>query len=93
MVIFEELGYPQIESIICKSDNHGVIDIATTDVYSKRVKHVDIFFFHFIRKHIMEFKTVKVEYVPSEGQLADPLTKALSPLKHYLVWKRLFKIA
>jgi hypothetical protein len=37
----------------------------------------------------MIFNTVSIMYVPSDEQLADALTKALSPQKHRFNWRNL----
>ena len=56
-------------------DNTSAINISKNLVQHSRTKHIDIRY-HFIRKHV-ENKTVVIEDVATENQLADIFTKAL----------------
>lgn len=56
-------------------DNQSAIKLAKNPEYHKRTKHIDIRF-HFIREKVAS-QEINLEYVPSELQLADILTKAL----------------
>ena len=57
-------------------DNDGAISLANNPLSSARTKHIDVRF-HFIRE-LTRSKTISVEYVPTEEQRADILTKALT---------------
>lgn len=59
-------------------DNMGCIAMATT-TENKRVKHIDIRY-HFTRD-MVERKEIEIVKIPSEQQLADPMTKALDKIK------------
>lgn len=56
-------------------DNQSAIRLVKNPEFHKRTKHIDIRY-HFIREKVTEGKLV-VEYVPTELQRADILTKAL----------------
>ncbi|KAJ0392370.1 hypothetical protein P43SY_003580 [Pythium insidiosum] len=56
-------------------DNKAAISIGTNHGYTARAKHIDLRA-HFVRDHV-ENDNIKLEYVPSAGQVADYLTKAV----------------
>lgn len=58
-------------------DNQSSAQIAETPKDNKRMKHVDTKY-HFIRQTILDGDT-KIEYIRSEDQLADIMTKPLPP--------------
>lgn len=64
--------------IVVHEDNQSCIRIAST-LEMNRSKHIDVKY-HFIRDCIAQNK-VKLEYIPSEDQQADVLTKALPRVK------------
>ena len=57
-------------------DNTSAINISKNPVLHSRTKHIDIRH-HFIHD-LVENKVVSLEYVPTEGQIADILTKPLN---------------
>ena len=61
-------------------DNMSAIDISKNPVQHSTTKHIDLRH-HFIRE-LVEDKILTLEFVPSEKQLADILTKALDFQKH-----------
>jgi hypothetical protein len=73
--LLSELGYPQADATTIYEDNQGCIALARNPVLHKRTKHIEIRY-HFIRERI-ESGQVKLEYIPTQKQLADILTKAL----------------
>ena len=56
-------------------DNQSAIKLINNPVYHKRTKHIDIKY-KFVREKV-ELGLIKINYVPSNCQLADILTKAL----------------
>lgn len=73
--LLEDLGYQQKSATVIREDNQGCIALAGNPIHHRRTKHIDIRY-HFVRERI-ESGEIKVEYVPTEHQLADLLTKAL----------------
>ncbi|KAL6334010.1 hypothetical protein AAG906_000061 [Vitis piasezkii] len=63
--------------VLC--DNTSAINISKNPILHSRTKHIDIRH-HFIRD-LVEDKVVSLEYVPTEGQIADILTKPLDVSK------------
>jgi hypothetical protein len=63
-----------------RADNKGSIAISENPKFHSRVKHIDIWY-HYIRQSVEKGK-IKVEYIPSEENPADLLTKSLGPLVH-----------
>jgi hypothetical protein len=59
-----------------KIDNQSAISLCKNHVFHDRSKHIEIRY-HFIRGCV-EKKQVEVEYLRTEEQLADILTKALA---------------
>jgi hypothetical protein len=75
-----ELGISIIQpTVLC--DNQAAIALSDRQGDYRRAKHIDIRYY-FLRDHL-EPGTLKVEYIPSEKQLADFLTQALPAAKHY----------
>ena len=56
-------------------DNNGAIKLASNPLSSARTKHIDVRF-HFVRE-LVSSGIIAVEYVPTNEQRADILTKAL----------------
>jgi hypothetical protein len=71
-----DIGEPVV-SIKLFIDNQSAIKLIQNPVFHNRSKHIDIRY-KFIREKV-ESGDVVIEYVPSECQLADILTKSLSP--------------
>ena len=72
--MFADYGIVQ-DILIVYCDNTSAINISKNPVQHSRTKHIDIRH-HFIRE-LVENKTVIIEYVATENQLADIFTKAL----------------
>ncbi|KAK3788830.1 hypothetical protein RRG08_032853 [Elysia crispata] len=60
-------------------DNQGAIALSKNPVHHQRSKHIDIRY-HFVRDEISN-GLMKVQYVPSEENLADVFTKPVSKVK------------
>jgi hypothetical protein len=61
--------------MVLNVDNISVISLSKNPVFHDRSKHIDIRY-HFIRECVENGK-VEIEFIRSEEQLADVLTKAL----------------
>ena len=56
-------------------DNKSAISLSKNPVFHERSKHIDIWY-HFIRECVEEGK-IDIDYVQTNDQLADTLTKGL----------------
>jgi hypothetical protein len=72
-------------SVCVYVDNQAAILISKNDVYHDRTKHIDIRY-HFVRDAIKQ-NLFTIQWVPTDQQLADGFTKALS----VATFTRLFK--
>jgi len=61
------------------SDSQSVIVLTIGGHYHARTKHIDIRY-HFIH-YIIEARSIKLIYCPTDQQTADTLTKALPSIK------------
>ena len=61
-------------------DNQSCLKLTENLVFHDRSKHIEIRY-HFIRDHVQR-GAVKLEYVSTDEQVADILTKSLSRGKH-----------
>jgi hypothetical protein len=77
--LLSDLGFEQQEHTVIYDDNQGCVALAHSSRSNKRTKHIDVRY-HFVRERV-ENKELKIEYVPTEHQLADLLTKALEKAK------------
>jgi hypothetical protein len=75
-IILEELGLPLAAGSIVCVDNQSTIAISKNGIKGERTKHVDIKY-HFVTQRIRD-GTIRVEYVPTDKQIADIFTKALA---------------
>jgi hypothetical protein len=80
MYYLTELGISLIQPTIVFTDNQAAIALADGEGDYQRAKHIDISY-HFIQDHL-QCSTVEINYMPSEKQPADCLTKALPTSKH-----------
>ena len=77
--------------LLVNVDNQGTINLARNPVTDhQRSKHIDIKY-HFIRSEI-QAGTIKLDYIPTEGNVADiftkPATKAkLEKFKNFIMGK------
>lgn len=76
----KELGYEQSEATKIYEDNQACISVANDPKEHKKMKHIDVKY-NFLRDVIAK-GFIELEYIPSEEQLADIMTKAL-PSKQF----------
>jgi hypothetical protein len=74
------LGYPLPLPSQLYANNKSAIAISENPKFHQRVKHIDICF-HFLRD-LVEAGEIKIDYVPSEDNLADILMKPLGATLH-----------
>eukprot|EP00873_Tetraselmis_striata_P029119 jgi/Tetstr1/449383/TSEL_003892.t1 len=74
MLVSEILGSP-VQPLIMMEDNQGAIIYATSAVINDRTKHIDVKW-HFVKDHV-EAGTVRVNYIATDLNTADMMTKPL----------------
>ena len=76
--IVNDIGFgAQCITIYC--DNHGAVNLTKNALTVSRTKHVDVAH-HFVRNRVSRGE-LQFEYIQTNDQLADFLTKALGPSK------------
>ena len=88
--LLKELGVNCDEPTILFEDNQSCARLAETPKDNKRMKHVDTKY-HFIRQTILDGET-KIEYLRSEDQPADIMTKPLPP-KQFIKLRKLIGLS
>nr|KYP72066.1 Copia protein [Cajanus cajan] len=78
--LFRELRLPFALPPTVYSDNIGATYLCANPVFHSRMKHLAIHY-HFVRDLVTN-KEIQVHHIPSSHQLADLLTKSLSPTWH-----------
>lgn len=76
----KELGFESLTNVTIFNDNQGAGELARNPVYHGRSKHIDIRH-HFVRE-VLQNRSVRLEFLPTERMLADALTKRLGSGKH-----------
>jgi len=80
--LFQELGMPSASRpITILTDSQTALDISDNPAKYRQAKHIDIRY-HAVRHYVQDGK-IAVDYIPSNYQPADILTKALGPSKHH----------
>lgn len=74
-MLLNEMGFKRKKPVVMFEDNQSCQTVAEGQREYKRMKHIDVKY-HFIQDMI-EKKRVRIEYKPSEDQLADIMTKAI----------------
>ena len=77
--LLNEINVKRLKSATLYSDNQSAICVAKNPILSQRTKHIDIKY-HFIRDKIND-GTIKVDYVPTNKNNADCLTKSLGRIR------------
>ena len=63
--------------IVC--DNQSCINMTENPVFHDRSKNIEIWYFHI--RDMMQKGSIKIQYVSTDEQVADVLTKPLSRVK------------
>ena len=74
-----EFSNGETEPVSLKVDNKSAISLAKNPVFHERSKHIELKY-HFVRDCVEE-KKIELEFVPTEHQLADMLTKPLGRVR------------
>ena len=74
-----DLGYVQQDGTLIYEDNQGCIALTENPVQHKRSKHIDIKH-HFTREKVVSGE-IRLQYIPTQDQLADLLTKPLERVR------------
>jgi hypothetical protein len=72
---------------LLRGDNQGSIKLAEDPQYRRRTRHIHVRY-HYVREQI-EMGNIHVEYVSTEENLADILTKALPKPAHARITAKL----
>ena len=78
---FGELGMPLQLPIPIYADNLQAIDLAKNPIAHSKAKHIDVL--HYYQRDQVNKGRVELIYVPTEEQLADPLTKPIPRPAHH----------
>ena len=78
-ILLNFLGLLKDKPMVLNVDCRGAIDLGQSTKNHDRTKHIDLRH-HFIRELVMSHKLV-IQYVPTEEQVADALTKAVTAPK------------
>ena len=76
--LLKELGIEVQNAPVLWCDNMGATSLASNPVFHVRTKYIEVDV-HFVREKVLS-KEVEVWFIPSEEQVADVFTKALSIL-------------
>ena len=77
--LLAEFSNGEAEQVMLKVDNKSAISLAKNPVFHERSKLIELKY-HFIRDCV-ETKKIELEFVPTEHQLADMLTKPLGRVR------------
>ena len=79
--LLNEMGYNIDDQNIIYTDSQSAIALAQNPEHHARTKHIDIQY-HFVR-NCVEDGRLKLKYCSTEDMVADGLTKALAPERHW----------
>ena len=77
--ILQEFGHSVIGPSILHIDNQSAISVSKNPEHHGRMKHLDLRFYWL--RDAVSFKRISPSYIPTAEQVADILTKPLSPSK------------
>ena len=73
--LIQELNFCEVQPMKLYCDNQAALHIVSNPVFPERTKHIEIDC-HFVREKLLS-KEIATEFVSSNNQLADILTKSL----------------
>lgn len=77
--LFADIGESTSEKLVLFVDNQSAIKLIKNPVYHKRTKHIDVRY-NYVREKYEE-NQIDIKFVPTNDQISDIFTKALSPNK------------
>jgi hypothetical protein len=83
----QDVGLSQLGPTVLHEDNQTAIRLAEDETAHKRTKHIDVKYRY--TKEQQDLKTLTVQYIPSESNLADFFTKPLARVQFQDVCKQL----
>jgi hypothetical protein len=87
--LLEEVGLKKFYRypVKIKCDNQAAIALASNPKLTSRSKHIDLKY-HYVRNLVLE-KMIHIEYVPTQENNADVLTKGLQRVRHQAMVRKL----
>ncbi|KAB2044571.1 hypothetical protein ES319_D01G100700v1 [Gossypium barbadense] len=82
--LLDEVGISVSKTPVVWCDNSATVSVAENPTHHARMKHVTIDH-HFVRENILA-GLLQVNFVPSTQQIADVLTKPITP-KHFAFFR------
>ena len=82
--LLAQYKHGDLQTTILYGDNQGAIAMAKNPQFHARTKHIDLQW-HYVRERVSD-GDVELQYVPTEQQIADGLTKAL-PKDRFIVFR------
>ncbi|RYC77798.1 hypothetical protein BFJ63_vAg19328, partial [Fusarium oxysporum f. sp. narcissi] len=82
--LLAQYKHGDLQTTILYGDNQGAIAMAKTPQFHARTKHIDLQW-HYVRDRVSD-GDVELQYVPTEQQIADGLTKPL-PKDRFIVFR------
>lgn len=83
-LLLKDLGVTQLVPPTIHCDNMSAIVLSANPVYHSRIKHLDTDYY-FVRKRVHK-GDLMVEYLPTDKQIADVLTKGWHSLTFTRQW-------
>ena len=75
--LLASIGIQQTKPTTIYTDSQSAMRLAVNPEFHSRTKHVDVKF-HFLREQVV-LHTIDIQYLPTQQQIADIMTKALTP--------------
>lgn len=79
--LLKDLGLQSLKLVVVKCDNQVSLSIVANPIHHECTKHVEVVC-HFIREKVSS-REIKPQYVFTQQQLANILTKSLPIVKHH----------
>ena len=75
--LLANIGILQTKPTTIFTDSQSAMRLAVNPEFHSRTKHVDVKF-HFLREQVV-LRTIDIQYLPTQQQIVDIMTKALTP--------------